>query len=123
MAWFTVVLEVLAPVTIWMPRFRTATLVAVILLHVGMEVTLNMHLFEALTILGWCSFLVQPDNDTTRNPPLRVKNQPPQPQEPKERMIWALPPTIPSHPPTTWDFGPGNRSTNPWMTVNHDDLS
>ena len=61
MAWFTLGLELMAPITLWIPRFRKPTLCLVILLHVGMEVALNMHLFESLTILGFCSFLVDKD--------------------------------------------------------------
>ena len=32
-----------------------------IALHIGLESTMNLHIFEMLSIIGWCMFFIQPD--------------------------------------------------------------
>jgi hypothetical protein len=32
-----------------------------IALHIGIELTMNMHVFELLSIIGWCMFFIEPD--------------------------------------------------------------
>jgi hypothetical protein len=41
-----------------------------IALHIGIELTMNMHVFEILSIIGWCMFFIVPDDKgmaATRN--------------------------------------------------------
>jgi len=72
MGWTTLVVECGSIVTIWIPSLRKITLVFIFLLHIGIELSMSMHCFEYLTLLGWCVFLVQPmpSSSQTRGPGL-----------------------------------------------------
>lgn len=61
MSWSTIVVETACIATAWIPSLRTITLLSVAMLHLGIELAMNMHCFEWLTMTGWASFLVQPD--------------------------------------------------------------
>ncbi|CAB9521263.1 Vitamin K-dependent gamma-carboxylase [Seminavis robusta] len=60
MTWAALLIETLAPILVWPATTRKWALGSIILLHFGMEISLNMHCFEWLTILAWCSFLAEP---------------------------------------------------------------
>jgi hypothetical protein len=59
--WGSLFIECVSIVTIWPLATRMPTLVAIILLHVGIDLSMNMNIFEWLSILGWMVFLVRPD--------------------------------------------------------------
>ena len=59
MTWSSLVVECGSIIFIWPKRTRLATLCSIILLHLGIEVAMNMHCFEWLSILGWLFFLVE----------------------------------------------------------------
>jgi hypothetical protein len=55
---------------IWFTRWRRATLVTAIGLHLMMELTMNLHLFQWFMIVGWLSFLRLPSKaDSTPTVP------------------------------------------------------
>lgn len=56
----TLVLETLAPITLWFDSTRKATLVLVILFHLGIEMSMNLEMFHWIMVVGWSSFLAQP---------------------------------------------------------------
>ncbi|KAL7565232.1 hypothetical protein ACA910_016569 [Epithemia clementina (nom. ined.)] len=58
--WSALLIELVIPYTIWIPALRKPTLFLVLLLHIGIELSMNMHCFEWLTVLGWASFLANP---------------------------------------------------------------
>ncbi|KAL7566788.1 hypothetical protein ACA910_019380 [Epithemia clementina (nom. ined.)] len=58
--WSALLIELVIPYTIWIPALRKPTLFLVLLLHIGIELGMNMHCFEWLTVLGWASFLANP---------------------------------------------------------------
>jgi hypothetical protein len=60
LCWSSLVVECISVVTIWPLTTRLPTLVAIVLLHVGIDLAMNMNIFEWLSILGWMVFLVQP---------------------------------------------------------------
>jgi hypothetical protein len=60
LTWSSLLLENLALFTIWPLRSRQATVVAMVLFHVGIDITMNMHIFELVSILGWLFFLARP---------------------------------------------------------------
>jgi uncharacterized membrane protein YphA (DoxX/SURF4 family) len=61
--WIALVIEIGCIVTIWIPSLRWYTFLAVVALHIGIELALIMHVFEYLSVIGWISFFVYP-NDT-----------------------------------------------------------
>ncbi|KAL7560692.1 hypothetical protein ACA910_021427 [Epithemia clementina (nom. ined.)] len=65
MTYTSLLVECICVVTIWPRCTRWATFVAIVLLHVGIELTLLMHIFEYLSVLGWVCFFVYPATTTT----------------------------------------------------------
>lgn len=47
---------------VWVPSLRYPIVMSMILLHVGIDIGMNMHIFEWLAIVGWMGFLLQPDD-------------------------------------------------------------
>lgn len=67
--WSSLFFEILSPITIWIPgAMKTATLIGAVLLHVGIDVTMHMHVFEWLTLLGWYTFTVEPTAASAKIP-------------------------------------------------------
>lgn len=63
MGWCTIIAEMLYPVFIWQPRFRTWWLMIVISMHLGIMVTLNLYFFSTMMIfLNLSAFLYLKDN-------------------------------------------------------------
>jgi Vitamin K-dependent gamma-carboxylase/ShK domain-like len=60
LCWTILVLEAVCVATVWIPVLRIPTIIAMIVMHVGVEVSMVMHCFEWLVIVGWLAFLVQP---------------------------------------------------------------
>jgi Vitamin K-dependent gamma-carboxylase len=63
--WIALVIECSCMFTIWVPSLRWYTFLAVIALHIGIELALIMHAFEYLSVIGWISFFIYP-NDTLK---------------------------------------------------------
>jgi len=53
-------IEVTSWIIVWIKPLRWIALTQVTLLHIGIDLSMNMHVFEWLTLLGWCVFLVDP---------------------------------------------------------------
>lgn len=59
-AWSTLLLEHVSLFTIWPLATRNYTVGVMALFHVGIDITMNMHIFEYASILGWLFFLARP---------------------------------------------------------------
>jgi hypothetical protein len=64
--WLSLLIENLCFVTIWPLKTRKITFVAIVMLHIGIELSMVMHIFEYLSVLGWVCFFVYP-NDGNSN--------------------------------------------------------
>lgn len=60
MTWLTLMVESLAPITIWFSRSRMPTLIVLVVFHVAIDLSMNLNLFHWIMILGWLSFLIRP---------------------------------------------------------------
>lgn len=66
--WATLVLESAAPLVIWLPRARRPVLAALVVFHLGVDLSMNLNLFHWVMIVGWSSFLARPvDEDPPAN--------------------------------------------------------
>jgi hypothetical protein len=63
LTWFSLVIENICWILIWPLKTRWFILINMIILHVGIDLAMNMHCFEWLTILGWLTFFVLPVED------------------------------------------------------------
>src|SRR5213078_4781146 len=59
--WGTLIIEFAAGTFIWIPRLRNVTIVAALLLHVGLEVMINVPLFQWLMIGSLLLFIDSAD--------------------------------------------------------------
>ncbi len=59
MTWSSLFVECSCIIFIWPLRTRKTMLIAIVLLHLGIELAMNMHCFEWLTMIGWSFFLVE----------------------------------------------------------------
>ena len=69
MTYFSLALECTCFLTVWPQATRLPTLLAILALHIGIELAMNMHCFEWLVILGWLFFFVEPSAEATANAP------------------------------------------------------
>jgi hypothetical protein len=60
LCWSALVLEASCYILVWIPALRKLSVVLMISLHIGIDLSMNMHMFEWLSSLGWCVFLIQP---------------------------------------------------------------
>lgn len=60
MTWSSLILETVAPIFLWIPTLRRPTLFAVVLFHIGIELSMSLNFFHPIMIVGWWSFFVQP---------------------------------------------------------------
>ena len=60
LCWSSLGLELACWILIWPAATRMPILISIILFHVGIDLSMNMHTFEWNTILGWLVFLVKP---------------------------------------------------------------
>jgi hypothetical protein len=62
MTWSSLFLECTCIFFVWSSYkpIRYTVIASMILLHVGIELTMNMHIFELISIIGWCMFFVEP---------------------------------------------------------------
>lgn len=54
--WLVIVFEIAAPILIWFKETRRSTLIALVLFHIGTDLTMNLMMFHWLMITGWLSF-------------------------------------------------------------------
>ena len=64
MTHLAVIVEMVCPVLLWFERTRKPALVVVVLFHIGMALGMNLNCFQYIMIVGWLSFLVQPQQNT-----------------------------------------------------------
>ena len=64
--WISLALECICIITIWPTATRKLTFVAIVILHIGIEMALDMHIFEYISVLGWICFFVKPEKTTTK---------------------------------------------------------
>lgn len=55
-SWGVVLFEIVAPILIWFKETRRSTLIALILFHLGTDLTMNLMMFHWVMITGWVSF-------------------------------------------------------------------
>jgi hypothetical protein len=60
--YMSLVIENLCYITIWPLKTRKWTFIAIVLLHIGIELALLMHIFEYLSVLGWVVFFAYPND-------------------------------------------------------------
>eukprot|EP00547_Thalassionema_nitzschioides_P015311 CAMPEP_0194231924 /NCGR_PEP_ID=MMETSP0158-20130606/483_1 /TAXON_ID=33649 /ORGANISM="Thalassionema nitzschioides, Strain L26-B" /LENGTH=832 /DNA_ID=CAMNT_0038964615 /DNA_START=37 /DNA_END=2532 /DNA_ORIENTATION=+ len=60
LTWSTLALECLCMFAIWPKATRKFTFFSLVGLHLGIELTMIMHIFQYISVLGWCSFFVHP---------------------------------------------------------------
>ena len=64
LTWSALVIEGISPLTIWVRGLpRKVTLVLLTMLFFGMDISMTMHTFEWYSVLGWCLFLIERDDD------------------------------------------------------------
>ena len=75
LTWSSVLVEGLCYITVWIPALRNWSVGLMMLFHVGIDLSMNMNMFEWLACVGWCVFLIQPktnqinsSNETKRKP-------------------------------------------------------
>jgi len=61
MTWGALAVELFAPIAMWFDSLRWPSFAGLLALHLGIELTMNMHVFEFLTMLGWCFYFVVGD--------------------------------------------------------------
>ena len=61
--WSSLLLECSCIFLVWSSNKYTkyGTVYSMIALHIGIDLAMNMHVFEILSILGWCMFFIQPN--------------------------------------------------------------
>jgi hypothetical protein len=62
--YLSLLVEGLGWLLIWPTCTRKVTFIIILLFHVGIDVSMTMHIFEYLTMVGWCVFLVEPASCT-----------------------------------------------------------
>ncbi len=62
LTWGTIAIELIVPIVIWIPRFHRAALLTAVALHVSIELTMNLFLFQWIMLVGWLAF-VDPTKD------------------------------------------------------------
>ena len=61
--WSSLLLECSCIFLVWSKNkyIKYGTVFSMIALHLGIESTMNMHVFEILSIVGWCMFFIEPN--------------------------------------------------------------
>jgi len=60
LCWSALLLEGICYITVWIPALRNVSVALMVFLHIGIDFSMNMHMFEWLSCVGWIVFLVQP---------------------------------------------------------------
>jgi hypothetical protein len=58
----TMVLEMGGIVFLWFRETRIPTMIAIVGFHLSIDASMNLNSFHWIMIVGWCSFLLQPDD-------------------------------------------------------------
>ncbi len=61
LTWGTIAIEALVPILIWVPRLRVPCLIAAATLHLGIELTMNLFLFQWIMLAGLLAFMSPAD--------------------------------------------------------------
>jgi uncharacterized membrane protein len=61
LTWFTLAVEALGPILLWIPATRLIALITLSALHLGLAYALNIQLFQPLMLLGLSSFAKKAD--------------------------------------------------------------
>lgn len=61
--WGVIVVELVIPVAIWIPRTRRACMALAIGMHLAIDYSMHLFLFQWIMILGWLTFLTSEDLD------------------------------------------------------------
>jgi hypothetical protein len=85
LCWASLTIESTCWILIWPKATRIPMLVAIVGLHVGIDLAMNMHCFEWLAILGWMSFLATPGVPDATLPEADKQNTTAQP---KKRRVY-----------------------------------
>jgi hypothetical protein len=68
--WTTLIIEGALPIALWIRPFRKWAIIAGFALHLGIELSMNLFLFQWIMMLGLLSFVIPnewvPKNTTTR---------------------------------------------------------
>lgn len=59
--WFTIAVELLAPIFIWFPSTRRASLILLLLFHIATDYMMHLFLFHWIMMIGWMFFLMPGD--------------------------------------------------------------
>lgn len=59
--WFTIAVELLAPIFIWFPSTRRASLILLLLFHIATDYMMHLFLFHWIMMVGWMFFLLPSD--------------------------------------------------------------
>lgn len=57
LTWGTIAIEALVPILIWFPRLRIVCLLTAAALHIGIELTMNLYLFQWIMLVGLIAFI------------------------------------------------------------------
>ncbi|HTN75378.1 MAG TPA: HTTM domain-containing protein [Pirellulaceae bacterium] len=61
LTWSVLVIELIVPLLIWFKQTRRASLVLLLLFHLGNEYTMNLYMFHWTMLLGWSAFMLPAD--------------------------------------------------------------
>ena len=67
MTWSALFVETVGPCLIWFRTTRIPCFVALVVLHISIDLTMSMHTFQPLMVLMWCSFLINPIHQTSED--------------------------------------------------------
>lgn len=77
MTWSSVVLESICWIFVWPLATRKLIVVHMWMLHLGIDLAMNLHIFQWVSILGWCSFLVVPEGRSKEQRKAEAENPSP----------------------------------------------
>lgn len=46
---------------VWFKKTRNMALFAAVMFHLSLDLTMNLNMFHWIMIVGWCTFLIQPN--------------------------------------------------------------
>ena len=74
LTWSSMLVEGFCYITVWIPALRNLSVGLMIFFHVGIDLAMNMHMFEWLSCIGWCVFFIQPaPTSTDEAEPVKTK--------------------------------------------------
>jgi len=64
LTYISLIIECTCWIFVWPTASRNFVVVTMVLFHLGIDLSMNIHVFHWLSILAWCSFLVEPKTTT-----------------------------------------------------------